>query len=444
MRSERRAAEVVARALASGPFEEPALVERTMALTGKGRRWAAARVRRLLAAWDGATRPAPQWIASRLLADPGFVAFCQTHHVARLAKIAPVMAPAPGRAESWNIPELTTPAALAAWFDTSIDELQARADLWGREAKTPEGPMRNYRYTWRGKRSGSARLIESPKPRLKRLQQKALQGILNCIPPHEAAHGFRRGASVASFTAPHTGKYVVLRMDLEEFFATIRSAQVYAIFYGAGYPGPVARLLAALCWNAAPNDVWLDYPGTIPCDLGRFAAARRYRDRHLPQGAPTSPALANLCAFAMDCRLAGLARASGAVYTRYADDLLFSGDADFARGVRSFADQVAAIVCEEGFAVHPRKTRLMRRGVRQFAAGVVLNERLNAPRREYELLKAVLHRAGRDGASPPAGMDPESYRAHLRGKIAWMASLNPARARRLEAMYQRIEWRQAD
>jgi hypothetical protein len=435
MRSEREAAEVFARALAGGPFEESSLLERALLLSGK-RRWAAARVRRLLAAWDGETRPITQWIAKRLLDDAGFLAHCHELRFDRLAKIPPVMA-----FTRWDVPELTTPAALAVWLDVSLEELDARADAWGREAKTPEGPMRNYRYSWRGKRSGSARLIESPKPRLKRLQRKVLHGILNAIPPHETAHGFRRGASVASFAEPHTGKHVLLRMDMEDFFATIRSAQVYAIFYTAGYPDCVARLLAALCWNAAPEEVWLDYPGTIPGDLGRLPAARRYLDRHLPQGAPTSPALANLAAYALDCRLAALAGACGAVYTRYADDLLFSGDAKFARSAHRFASQVVAIASAEGFSVHSRKTRIMRRGVRQFAAGIVLNERLNAPRKDYDRLKAILHRAVYDGPAPPEGMDLETYRSHLRGKIAWMASLNPVRGRRLEAMFQRIDWR---
>ena len=80
-----------------------------------------------------------------------------------------------------------------------------------------------------------------------------------------------------------------------------------------------------------------------------------YRRPHLPQGAPTSPALANLCAFRLDRRLSGLAEAAGARYTRYADDLAFSGDVPFGRMAERFSVQVAAIVAEEGFSVAARK-----------------------------------------------------------------------------------------
>jgi hypothetical protein len=283
-------------------------------------------------------------------------------------------------------------------------------------------------------------LIESPKPRLRNLQRKILHGILNAIPPHEAAHGFRRGRSVATFTAPHVGKCCVLRMDLQDFFASIHGARVQAIFYTAGYPPSVAQFLAALCWNIAPDDIWLDYPGTIPCDLGRLPAARRYRDRHLPQGAPTSPALANLSAYRLDRRLTGLASTASAVYTRYADDLLFSGDDDFARPAKRFSSHVAAIAHEEGFAIHHRKSRFMRQGVRQFATGIVLNDRANTLRRDYELLKATLHRCRRCGPKVPEGASLESFRNQLVGKIAWIRSVNAQRGDRLRMMFDAIDW----
>ena len=120
--------------------------------------------------------------------------------------------------------------------------------------------------------------------------------------------------------------------------------------------------------------------------LLRMAAARHlYAWPHLPQGAPTSPALANICAYRIDCRLTGLAEASGAVYTRYADDLAFSGGEDFERSAERFAIRAAAILLEEGFQVHHRKTRIMRQGVRQYLAGVVINEHVNVIRRDYDL-----------------------------------------------------------
>ena len=146
-----------------------------------------------------------------------------------------------------------------------------------------------------------------------------------------------------------------------------------AIYLTAGYPEPVARLLTGLCTQHGASGCL--EPGRIPLDQARsrssavWLARRLYRQPHLPQGAPTSPALANLVAHRLDTRLAGLARAVQASYTRYADDLVFSGDESFARSIGRFPIHVAAIALEEGFAVQHRKTRVMRQGVRQRAAG---------------------------------------------------------------------------
>src|SRR5262249_34828075 len=156
-----------------------------------------------------------------------------------------------------------------------------------------------------------------------------------------------------------------------DFFPATRAARVHALFRTAGYPGTVAGLLTGICTNMVPWDVWQRIPQT---DIARTEAARRLFGRpHLPQGAPTSPALANLCAYRLDCRLAGLAKALGARYTRYADDLAFSGGPELCRGARRFQVQVCRIALEEGYEVHTRKTRFMRRGIRQQLVGVVLN-----------------------------------------------------------------------
>src|SRR6266446_5572440 len=178
---------------------------------------------------------------------------------------------------------------------------------------------------------------------------------------------------------------MVLHFDLRDFFPSVRAARVHAVFRTAGYPVPVARLLTGLCTNVVPSDVWRAAPGE-----GNRQPWSLYRFPHLPQGAPTSPALANLCAYRLDCRLAALARALGAWYTRYADDLAFSGDAVLERGAQRFQVQVCRIALEEGFEVHTRKTRFMRQGVRQQVAGIVLNVRPNVCRKEYDRLKAIL------------------------------------------------------
>src|SRR5262249_2692968 len=151
--------------------------------------------------------------------------------------------------------------------------------------------------------------------------------------------------------------------DLRDFFASIAAARVQSIFLTAGYPEAVAKLLAALCTSRTPRDILraVESPGASPTSRTR-AIGFLYGNRHLPQGAPTSPALANLSAFRLDARLSEFAHASGGSYTRYADDLVFSGEEGFARHIGRFATHVAAIAIEEGFAVNHRKTRIMRPG----------------------------------------------------------------------------------
>src|SRR6185295_17291313 len=182
-----------------------------------------------------------------------------------------------------------------------------------------------------------------------------------------------RGRSVKSFVMPHVGQRVVLRVDLVDFFTAIRQAPVVALFRTAGYPEPVARLLAGVCTNSAAADIW-DDELLLACspDVRRREMLSR---PHLPQGAPTSPAIANLCAYRLDCRLSALARSVQGSYTRYADDLVFSGGTDLERAAKRFQIHVTAIAMEEGFRVHPRKSRIMRSSVRQQIGGVVVNEK---------------------------------------------------------------------
>ena len=166
-----------------------------------------------------------------------------------------------------------------------------------------------------------------------------------------------------------------------------------------------------------------------------------YSRPHLPQGAPTSPALANLCSYRVDCRLAGLAESAGARYTRYADDLAFSGDEEFERRVERFSTHVAAILLEEGFTVNHRKTRIMRQGVRQHLAGLVVNQHMNVKRPDFDLLKATLTNCVRLGPeSQNRDAHPAVFARTWKAEWGLSRSINPARGKRLRAIFERIEW----
>jgi len=338
-----------------------------------------------------------------------------------------------------EFPALATSTALAEWLGLHPSELDWFADCEGRQVKAPPGPLHHYTYRWLPKPGGGARLLEIPKQRLKAIQRCLLREILDAIPPHDAAHGYRGGRSVATYVGPHSGRVIVLRFDLCDFFPSIRASCVHALFREIGYPGDVARRLTGLCTNRVPWDVAEALPsqhaGPRPREIWHFLASR-----HLPQGAPTSPALANLSAYRLDCRLAALATSVRAQYTRYADDLAFSGAEELARSARRFQVEVCTIALEEGFEVRTRKSRFMRQGVRQQLCGVVLNDRPNIRRTDYERLKAILYNCVQHGPQSQNREGHSDFQSHLRGRIGYVAMLNPARGRKLRAMFDKIGW----
>lgn len=165
-----------------------------------------------------------------------------------------------------------------------------------------------------------------------------------------------------------------------------------------------------------------------------------YRVPHLPQGAPTSPMLSNLCAFRLDVRLAALVKSLGGHYTRYADDLAFSGGRELERCFRRFHVAVCRIALEEDFTINTRKTRLMRQGVRQQLAGLVLNVHPNIARREYDRLKAILHNCRKHGPDSQNRAGVVDFRAHLMGRVQYLKMINPHKGQKLEQILGKIEW----
>ena len=272
---------------------------------------------------------------------------------------------------------------------------------------------------------------------LKEIQHQILTTILDNIPPHSSAHGFLKGRSIRTFVTPHVGQGIVLRMDLSDFFPSITAARIQTVFRTMGYPEAVADLLGCLCTTATPRGVWAGIEAQ-PQMLQDAKAL--HTQSHLPQGAPTSPSLANLCCYNVDCRLNGLANAAGAKYTRYADDLAFSVGSDVEHDPQRFATHVAAILNEEGFAVNHRKTRIMRQGVQQHLAGLVANQHINVARVDFDRLKALLTNCMRHGPRSQNREAHPHFQAHLEGRVNFVESINPAKGVRLRNIIKNISW----
>lgn len=358
-----------------------------------------------------------------------------------LRRLAPIQWPL---VHDWPVARIDSVAALAERLELSDGQLAWLADIRSLERSVGREKLRNYRYRWVARRSGLPRLLEAPKARLKEIQRWVLHEILDHVPPHDAAHGFTRGRSVLTHAGRHVGQPAVLRVDLRDFFASVTAGRVYGIFRSLGYAPSVAHTLTGLCTNTIPTAVWNGrgppvYPSLVQ---PRFWLGRQLATPHLPQGAPTSPALANLAAFRLDRRLSGLAARSHLRYSRYADDLTFSGPVPRRRR-GPLVELVAKITADEGFRLHPDKSRLRTASQRQLVTGVVVNTTPNIPRDEYDRLKAILHRLASNRPDGCGAGAPADLQAHLRGRVAWVISLNPHRGEKLRRLFAAIDWDKA-
>ena len=281
------------------------------------------------------------------------------------------------------------------------------AALLGVEVNRLEEILNNvsghYQEFWMRKRSGGYRMISAPDKDLQAIQSTIYSRILSSVTiVHPAAVGFRCGRSVVDNAAPHLGKRYVLKMDIHDFFGSIRSPRVRQTFKKIGYPENVSKVLGALCCL----------------------------HRHLPQGAPTSPALSNIVGYEMDRKLAALAAEYGLTYTRYADDLTFSGDV-FPK--EQIIPRIKQIIRDEKFEPNHKKTRFINEYGRKIITGVSVSSgaKLTIPKarkREirknvyFILTKGLAEHQRRIGSSDPV------YLKRLIGELCYWRSIEPDNA----------------
>jgi len=253
-------------------------------------------------------------------------------------------------------------------------------------------PHKYYRAFEITKANGKKRTIHAPRVFLKTIQRYILDCILAPLQLHEAACGFRRGFSCASGAKRHLKRPFLWNIDLQDFFPSIAKARVVQAFTDIGYPAGAASLLASLCCL----------------------------DERLPQGAPTSPALANYIFFPVDAQISEVARMANVVYTRYADDLSFSALEPISQ---DFQQRVGLIVSGAGFRINNSKSRLMGPKCCRQVTGLTVNERISIPREKRRQLRAWFHNVQKN----PAGFTREKER--LIGFASWVFEHHPAEGR---------------
>jgi RNA-directed DNA polymerase len=318
-----------------------------------------------------------------------------------------------GELQRRGLPVLAKGEELAAAMGIPIAKLR-----WLTYHRQGAAVVHYHRYAI-AKKTGGVRAISAPKKALATAQQWILANILAKLSPEPTAHGFIPGRSIVTNATQHVGKRVVINLDLRDFFPTLTFPRVKGLFRALGYSEHLATVLALL--TTEPPRVATEYAGKVyHVSLG---------ERVLPQGACTSPAITNAACLRLDRRLAGLAKKHQFAFTRYADDLTFSGDEPQAVG--KLLKSVRSILAAEGFVVHPTKTRVMRRANHQEVTGVTVNQRPTVSRRQIRELRAILHNAARFGLESQNREKRPNFAAHLRGRVAFISMVDPERGQKL-------------
>ena len=233
-------------------------------------------------------------------------------------------------------------------------------------ASITNAPEAHYREFEIPKHSGGTREITAPHYSLMRVQRWIYNNILKKQPVHSCAHGFLHKRSIVTNVKYHLEGQYMLKLDLKDFFPSISKGWVIQVFRNIGYERMVALYLASIC-----------------C----------YEDA-LPQGAPTSPAISNIVCRHLDTRLYNLAKRFNLHYTRYADDLAFSGDSLSPK----FIQYVSDIIEGCGFELNREKIRLYSPKDKKILTGIQLkNGKMQLPRQKKRVYKQNLYYAMRYG-----------------------------------------------
>lgn len=326
------------------------------------------------------------------------------------------------RLSSYGLPILTNAEQIAAAMGISV----ARLRFLAFSRKT--SPICHYIRFKIAKKTGGERLISAPMPRLKDAQHWLLVNILEKIELHNAAHGFRRDRSILSNAQPHVGADVVINFDLKDFFPSISYKRVKGLFIALGYSEQAATIFALLCTEAELEAVELDGK-TYYVALG---------DRHLPQGSPASPAITNILCRRLDKRLTAMVQELGFTYTRYADDLTFSGSGDSLRHICNVLKRTDAIASHEGFTINAEKTRILRKNRQQEVTGIVVNSYPNISKETLKRFRATLFQIEKDGLEGKHWGNSTDLLAAIQGFANYVKMVNPQKGAEFQAQVQSI------
>jgi len=294
----------------------------------------------------------------------------------------------------------------------------------------------HYSYYLIRKRQGGYRRIIAPHSNIKKIQNWIKINILDKVEVHPVATGFVKGKSILDNAKFHKDENVILNIDLENFFETITEKRVYGIFKSLGYCKNLSVEFARIC-TAKITTFRFDELNEV--EQGYFKEMLNLRQSVLVQGAPTSPLLSNLICRRLDKRLSSLAIKLDVNYSRYADDMTFSGEQEKLPNI----NLLKKIIIDEDFKINWQKVGKYKKGQKQIVTGLLIDEKIRVPKKFKKEIYRHLHFCEKFGAyshfqriSPNKGYRKE----WLLGKIMFVNSIEPEEAKKMFKIVKQINW----
>jgi RNA-directed DNA polymerase len=334
-----------------------------------------------------------------------------------------------------DLPVVLTLHHLSHLCDVSAEFLQ---DVIFRKVEA----YRVFRVQKPGKPKRRFRTICVPDPLLMRAQRWIVQNILNVVKPHDASYAFAKDRDLVKSARKHAGARWLVKMDVTSFFESISEQQAYFVFRRLGYPALFCFQLARICTRLPLPDT--PFSLTETSDL----PYRPWPQGHLPQGAPTSPMLANLAVHALDVHLSKICEERGWTYTRYADDLAFSRIDDVPRSsAMHLVKLVEHAVSAFGLAVHASKTKILPPRARKVMLGVLVDrERPRLTRSFRNNLETHLYALTSPKIGPRAHMQRRGFASrigmqrHVGGLLAFAHQVDRSYAAKQYRLFNAIDW----
>lgn len=298
--------------------------------------------------------------------------------------------------------------------------------------------IKNYKRFKLKKKRGGFRVIQTPTQEIKYLQRWILFNILDKLTTHTNCTGFEKEKSIKQNAEFHLKSEAILKIDLMRFFDTINEKRIYGIFKNIGFQKNLAVSMAKIC-TIEPDEKFIKSFKKNEIQIKDFIVNNK--EGVLPQGAPTSPKLSNLVTLKLDKRLLGLALKNQLNYSRYADDITFSGSVEKLKKIKKI---IYKIIQEEKFFVNYSKTKLLIRGNPFFVTGLsVNNDKVTIPRKRKINIEHHLYHCLKNGVEnhlKVSGINHRNFKDWLLGNIAFIYSVEKELGQRYFDEFNKIQW----